>query len=80
MDNDTKLSSEQLNSITQELIKDNGKEKVDLNEFMDKHLNEKQRQAVAQVIENPERLKALLSSPIAQRLMKQLEKKETDKE
>ncbi len=79
MDNETKLSSEQIKSITEDYISKEGGN-VDLNEFMNKHLNDKQKEAVKQIVSNPEKLKAILSSPIAQKMINQLSKKDSSKE
>lgn len=72
MDNETKLSEEQINSIKQELSKKKGD--VDLNEFMAKHLNDKQKQAVMNIAADPEKLKAIMNSPIAKKLMEKFSK------
>lgn len=79
MDNDTKLSPDQIKSITDDFSAKE-KEEVDLNEFMNKHLNDRQKQAVRQIVSNPEKLKAILSSPIAQKMINQLSKKDSSKE
>lgn len=72
MDNETKLSSQQINSIKEELTAKKGD--VDLNEFMAKHLNEKQQQAVMNIASDPEKLKAIMNSPIAKKLMEKFSK------
>lgn len=72
MDNETKLSEEQINSIKQELSEK--KTDLDLNEFMAKHLNDKQKQAVMNIASDPEKLKAIMNSPIAKKLMEKFSK------
>lgn len=72
MDNETKLSGEQINSIKQELSEKNGD--IDLNEFMSKHLNDKQKQAVMNIASDPEKLQAIMNSPIAKKLMEKFSK------
>lgn len=63
MDNETKLSPDQINSIKDEL---SGKKKPeDIEEIMKKHLNEKQRQTVKAFLSDEKKLQALLNSPFA---------------
>lgn len=69
MDNDTKLSRSQLESVLSRL---SGAEKTDINDFIDKNLNEQQTQALNRALENPELIKGLLSSPQAQALVKKI--------
>lgn len=76
MDNETKLSKEQINSIRQELSKRD--ENINLSEFMDRHLNEKQKAAFSSVINDPEKMKALMNSPFAQKLMERFNKPEKE--
>ena len=67
MDNETKLSSEQINSIKEALA---GKEKpADIESVMDKHLNENQKQAVRSFLSDPQKLQALMNSPFAKAFM-----------
>jgi len=59
MDNETKLSSEQINSIKDALSdKDNPK---DIEQIMEKHLNDKQRQAVKTILSDEKKLKSILN-------------------
>lgn len=67
MDNETKLSSEQINSIKDALSDE--KEPKDIEKIMEKHLNEKQRQAVKSFLSDEKKLKALLNSPFAKAFM-----------
>ncbi len=67
MDNETKLSKEQINSIKEELSEK--KENIDINDFMNRHLNEKQQEAFSALLSDPERLRAIMNSPLAQKLM-----------
>ena len=67
MDNETKLSSEQINSIKEALSDDKSTENVE--QIMEKHLNEKQRQAVKSFLSDEKKLKALLNSPFAKAFM-----------
>ncbi|MBQ3137446.1 MAG: hypothetical protein IJB74_08205 [Clostridia bacterium] len=67
MDNETKLFSEQINSIKDALSDE--KEPKDIEKIMEKHLNEKQRQAVKSFLSDEKKLKALLNSPFAKAFM-----------
>lgn len=76
MDNETKLSKEQLNSIKQELS--DKKENININDFMNRHLNQKQKEAFSSLLSDPERLKAIMNSPFAQKLMEKLSNQEKE--
>ncbi len=65
MDNEAKLSSEQINSI----ISDAKKGNTDTEKLMKKHLNEEQMQKVKGILGDPEKLRQLMQSPIAQKFM-----------
>ncbi len=67
MDNETKLSSEQINSIKAELS--GKKDPKDIEQIMEKHLNEKQRQTVKSFLSDEKKLKALINSPFAKAFM-----------
>lgn len=67
MDNETKLSPEQINSIKDALSDKN--ETKDIESIMEKHLNEKQRQAVKSFLSDEKKLQALLNSPFAKAFM-----------
>lgn len=69
MDNETKLSSQQLNEMISSLKNTNSTDKVDVNDFVNKHLNEKQADALQNVMKNPELIKSILSSPQAKRII-----------
>ncbi len=76
MDNEAKLSKEQINSIKQELS--DKKENININDFMNRHLNEKQKEAFSSLLSDPERLKAIMNSPFAQKLMEKLSNQEKE--
>ena len=76
MDNEAKLSKEQINSIKQELS--DKKENININDFMNRHLNEKQKEAFSSLLSDPERLKAIMNSPFAQKLMEKLGNQEKE--
>ncbi|MBQ7118243.1 MAG: hypothetical protein IJN88_08540 [Clostridia bacterium] len=67
MDNETKLSHEQINSIKDALADEKNPDNVE--QIMEKHLNEKQRQAVKSFLSDEKKLKALLNSPFAKAFM-----------
>lgn len=67
MDNETKLSHEQINSIKEALSDKSGPKEIE--QVMEKHLNEKQRQAVKSFLSDEKKLKALLNSPFAKAFM-----------
>lgn len=67
MDNETKLSNEQINSIKDALS--DKKDPKDIEQIMEKHLNEKQRQAVKSFLSDEKKLKSLLNSPFAKAFM-----------
>ena len=67
MDNETKLSSEQINSIKEALSDEKDPKTVE--QIMEKHLNEKQRQAVKSFLSDEKKLNALLNSPFAKAFM-----------
>ena len=66
MDNESKISKEQINSIISNAKNGN----TDTDELMKKHLNEEQLQKVKSILSDPERLRQLMQSPIAQQFMK----------
>ena len=69
MQNETKLSAEMLNSHFQMMKKGkDGQESV--RSILNKSLNDSQKQAISQIMSDPQRMKELLSSPQAQELLK----------
>lgn len=78
MDNETKLSSEQINTIMEDAKKQNINGKLDADEFMKKHLSESQAQKVKSVLSDPEKMKELLASPFAKKFMKAMNEKKED--
>ncbi len=76
MDKQTKLSEEQINSIKNEMKNVDISEKTDTEEFIKKHLNEEQAQKVRGILNDPEKLKSVLSSPMAQRFLASLKRKD----
>lgn len=70
MDNGTKLSKEQIETIKKELQSGNSSSNAP-EEFMQKYLNKEQSDSVKKVLADPDKLKEILSSPFAKAFMKQ---------
>ena len=47
-------------------------EQVNVNDFINEHLNEKQADALKNVMKNPELIKSILSSPQAKKIIEKL--------
>ena len=67
MDNETKLSPEQISSIKDALSDKNDPKNIE--SIMEKHLNEKQRQTVKSILSDEKKLNAILNSPFAKAFM-----------
>ena len=68
MQNETKLSAEMLNSLFQMMKKGkNGQESV--RNILNQSLNDTQKQAISQIMSDPQKMKELLSSPQAKELL-----------
>lgn len=78
MDNATKLSNEQINSIMNEAKSNHLQGNVNTEEFIKKHLNEEQAAKVKSVLSDPEKLKKLLESPLAQNFMRSMREKQDE--
>ncbi len=72
MDNETKLSPEQINSIKDALS--DKKDPEDIESIMEKHLNEKQRQTVKNILSDEKKLQSILNSPFAKAFMEKFGK------
>lgn len=72
MDNETNLSKEQLDAILSDFNRSKETDKINVDEFARKHLNEKQTEALKKAMKNPELIKMLLSSPQAKKLLEKL--------
>lgn len=79
MDNETKLSKQQINSIMSEAKKQSEQGNVDAESLIKKHLNEEQAKKVQSILKNPEMLQQILQSPFAQKFMNSMKEKQ-DKE
>lgn len=73
MQNGTNLSKEMLNSLFQMMKKGKGGQES-VKSILEKSLNDSQRQAVSQILSDPQKIKELLSSPEAQELMRKFGK------
>lgn len=73
MQNGTNLSKEMLNSLFQMMKKGKGGQES-AKSILEKSLNDSQRQAVSQILSDPQKIKELLSSPEAQELMRKFGK------
>lgn len=74
MDNETKLSPQQLQSLLAALRSEKSGESVDINAFVNAHLTAEQAAAVQRLLQNPTLVKALLHSPQAKKMMEQFGK------
>lgn len=72
MDNETKLSKEQLEKLISDFKKSGSDDKVNVDEFAKKHLNERQAEALKRAMANPALLKSVLSSPQAKKIIEKL--------
>lgn len=72
MDKETNLSKEQLDALISDFNQSKETDKVNVDEFARKHLNEKQTEALKKAMKNPELIKSILSSPQAKKLIEKL--------
>lgn len=80
MDNETKLSKEQLDALLSDLGRAKETDRVNVDEFAGKHLNEKQIQALKKAMKNPDLIRSILSSPQAKKLLEKLKGDEKNNE
>jgi hypothetical protein len=78
MDNETKLSPQQIQSLLAALQSEKSGETVDVNAFVGAHLTAEQADAVRRLLQNPTLVKALLNSSKAKKLMEQFGKAPSD--
>ncbi len=67
MENETKLSQGQINSIKEALA--DKKDPKEIESVIEKHLNEKQMQTVKSFLSDEKKLQSLLNSPFAKAFM-----------
>ena len=63
MDNETKLSSEKINSIMKEVSEG----KADPEALMQQHLDEKSREKLKSILSDPQKMKSIMESPLARK-------------
>lgn len=71
MDNETKLSQEQLQSLISDLKRTGDGASVNVDDFAKRHLNEKQTEKLKEAMKNPN-LMNFLSSPEAKKILDKL--------
>lgn len=74
MENQTNLSSEQINSAVSDFEKER-KEGATIDEMIEKRFTPEQADAVRRVLADPQKVEKILSSPLARRLMESIKKK-----
>lgn len=72
MDNDIKLSKEQLKNLIDEFKAADKSDSVSTDAFLKKHLSDSQAKAIKNVLSNPELLKNILNSQKAKDIMEKL--------
>lgn len=75
MDNDTKISKEQIESIKNEL-KGGSVSEDNLGDFLQRYLDREQSERVRKILSNPQKLREILSSPLAKTFMENYKDKE----
>ncbi len=78
MDNETKLSPQQLQSLLAALKSEQSEEGVDINAFVGAHLTAEQATAVRRLLQNPALVRSLLHSSQAKKLMEQFGKSQSE--
>lgn len=76
MDNDAKLSKDQIKNLLFEFKNADKNSSVNTNDFLKQHLNENQAQTIKNVLSNPQLMKKILSSQKTQDFLKQLKGEE----
>lgn len=69
MDNETKLSNEQISELFSFLKSDKKDERESVDSFVKEHLSNEQAAALQNALKNPAMIKMLLSSPQAKKLI-----------
>lgn len=80
MDNETKLSAQQINSIINEAKNTDFKSGSSAEDFVKKHLGEKEAEKVKSILGDKEKMKKLMESPFAKRFMEGFMKKRNGEE
>ena len=71
MQNETKLSSEMINSLFQ-MMKNGKNNNQNIKKILNDNLDSNQKEAIGKIMADPEKLKELLSSPQAKELLSKL--------
>lgn len=69
MDNETKLSAQQINSMLEELKNGGSDASVNIEEFAKNHLNEKQMKSLKTILNNPQLIRSILASDKAKQFL-----------
>lgn len=72
MDNETKLSGEQINSLMNAAAQG----KIDSEKLISENLNQEQAQKVRSILNDPEKLKSIMESPVVKKILASFSKKE----
>lgn len=75
MDNSTKISKEQIETMKTEL-ENTKNEGGDISAFLQKYLDREQGERVKKVLSDPQKIKEILSSPLAKNFMEKYGSKE----
>ncbi|MDD6146668.1 MAG: hypothetical protein PUB43_06480 [Oscillospiraceae bacterium] len=75
MANETNLSGDQINSIMNQMKNEQNSDGEKLDRLMRDNLSDDQRQAVMNIISDEERLRQILSSPVAKKFLERLAKR-----
>lgn len=72
MDNDIKLTPEQIKNLLTNLKSTDKNKTIDVNEFASKNLNERQAEMLKSAMKNPKIISAMMSSPQIKQLIDKL--------
>lgn len=75
MANETNLSGDQINSIMNQMKNEQDSDGEKLDRLMRDNLSDDQRQAVMNIISDEEKLRQILSSPVAKKFLERLAKR-----
>ncbi len=76
MDNSTKISNEQIENLKAELQKGDGNKSAE--ELMKKYLNREQTETIKKVLANPEKVREIMSSPLAKSFLEKFSGKKKE--
>lgn len=78
MENDTKLSKEQIKKLIDDFKSSTKNGKTDVDEFAKKHLTEEQTDAFKKLLNNPQLIRSILASDKAKEILKKLKGEENE--